>query len=129
MTVGTKIKRIRELFGKTQEEIATKLNITHQAYSRLERGETSIDTDRLEQIAQVLGISVEDIYRFDEKKLVISGNTNNGEAKENSLHFTLTINEECNIKLVNSLEKTIQQQKDEIDFLRNQVQELTKRIK
>jgi len=59
---------------------------------------------------------VENIYKFDEKKLVVSGNTNHGEVKENAFPFNLTINEEQNVKFVASLEKIIQQQKKEIDF-------------
>jgi transcriptional regulator with XRE-family HTH domain len=86
---GAKIKRIREMKGKTQEEIAEKLNLTAQAYGRMERGETSINTERLGKIAEALDVSVEDIYRFDDRKFMISGN-NNGEANEN-VQFNLNI--------------------------------------
>lgn len=125
--VSSKIKRIRELFGKTQEEIAEKLNITPQAYSRMERGESSISVERMEDIAKALGVSVEDIYKFDEKKMVISGNTNHGEAHDNALHFNLTIHEHDCSKAIEILEKTIEKQQEEIVFLRHQLECLTKR--
>jgi transcriptional regulator with XRE-family HTH domain len=71
---GSKIKRIREMLNKTQEEIAEQLSLTAQAYGRMERGETSITTDRLEKIATALGVSVDEIMRFDGSKFLISGN-------------------------------------------------------
>jgi transcriptional regulator with XRE-family HTH domain len=120
---GSKIKRIREMLGKTQEEVAEKLNLTAQAYSRMERGETSVSMKRLEEIAEVFEMKVEDIYRFDEKKVVISNNTNHGEAKENSVQFHLTINESD--KAIEILEKTIAAQQEEIKHLRKQVEKLT----
>ncbi len=52
--IGTKIKRIREMRGITQEEIAEELNLTAQAYGRMERGETSISAERLGKIAEKL---------------------------------------------------------------------------
>ncbi len=71
MINGNKIKRIREIKGLTQEDIAKKLNLTHQAYSRMERGETSISIERIAKIAEILDVTVDDIYRMDEKKVLI----------------------------------------------------------
>jgi transcriptional regulator with XRE-family HTH domain len=92
--IGSKIRRIREMMGKTQNEIAKEINMTHQAYSRMERGESSISTNKLEQIAEALGVLVEDIYKFEDGNITISNNNNHGEAKENAfqLHFTVNKN-------------------------------------
>jgi transcriptional regulator with XRE-family HTH domain len=121
---GSKIKRIREMLGKTQEEVAEKLNLTAQAYSRMERGETSVSMERLAQIAAAFEMKVEDIYRFDEKKVIITGNNNNhGEAKENAFQLHLTINDSD--KAIEILEKTIAAQQEEIKHLRKQVEKLT----
>jgi transcriptional regulator with XRE-family HTH domain len=121
---GHKLKKIREMMGKTQSEMAYNLSITPQAYSRMERGKTNIGTDRLEKIAESLELSVEDMYKFDEKKYTISGNTNKGEAKENAMQFHLTINE--GDKTISVLQKTIDNQQKEIEFLRTQMDNLTK---
>jgi len=123
---GSKIKRIREIVGKTQDEIAKKLNITTQAYSRIERGKTSIEMNRLNKIAEAFGMTIEEILKFDDKKFLISGNnTNNGEANENALQFHLTINEAPNNeKVIEMLEKIIEQQKEEIQYLRKQLENL-----
>jgi transcriptional regulator with XRE-family HTH domain len=120
---GTKIKRIREMLGKTQEEIAEKLSLTAQAYGRMERGETSISTERMVKIADALGVNPEEIMRFDENKFVISGNSNNGEANENGVQFNLNIYESD--MAVEALKETIKNQQEQIKFLQNQVEKLT----
>lgn len=120
---GTKIKRIREMLGKTQEEIAEKLNLTAQAYGRMERGETSINTERLEKIAGALGVSVDEILRFDGSKFLISGNSNNGEANESPLLFNLNIYESD--KALELLKETISNQQEEIKYLHKQIEKLT----
>jgi transcriptional regulator with XRE-family HTH domain len=120
---GAKIKRIREMKGKTQEEIAEKLSLTAQAYGRMERGETSINTERLGKIAEALDVSVEDIYRFDDRKFMISGNSNNGEANENGVQFNLNIYESD--KAIDILKETIVNQQEEIKYLHKQLEKLT----
>jgi transcriptional regulator with XRE-family HTH domain len=120
---GTKIKRIREMLGKTQEEIAEKLNLTAQAYGRMERGETSINTERLEKIAGALSVSVDEILRFDGSKFLISGNSNNGEANESALQFNLNIYESD--KALEVLKETIRNQQEEIKYLHKQIEKLT----
>ena len=119
---GFRIRRMREMIGKTQEEVAKELNLTHQAYSRMERGETGISAERLEKLANALGIKVEDFYA-DDKKVVITHNTNHGEAKENSVQVHLTINE--NEKTLEILQQRIAAQDQEISYLRKQLEKLT----
>ena len=121
--IGTKIKRIREMRGITQEEIAEELNLTAQAYGRMERGETSISAERLGKIAEKLGVNTDEIMRYDENKYVISGNSNNGEANENGVQFNLNIYESD--IAVEALKETIKNQQEQIKFLQHQVEKLT----
>jgi transcriptional regulator with XRE-family HTH domain len=121
--IGTKIKRIREMRGITQEEIAEELNLTAQAYGRMERGETSISAERLGKIAEKLGVNNDEIMRYDETKYVISGNSNNGEANENGVQFNLNIYESD--IAVEALKETIKNQQEQIKFLQHQVEKLT----
>ncbi len=60
-TLGTKIKKIRELRNLTQDHMADKLGISQSAYSKLETDETTISQERLVQIAKALDITVQDI--------------------------------------------------------------------
>jgi transcriptional regulator with XRE-family HTH domain len=121
--IGTKIKRIREMRGITQEEIAEELNLTAQAYGRMERGETSISAERLGKIAEKLGVNTDEIMRYDENKFIISGNSNNGEASESNLQFNLNIYERD--QTIEVLKDTITNQQEQIKFLQNQVEKLT----
>jgi transcriptional regulator with XRE-family HTH domain len=121
--IGTKIKRIREMRGITQEEIAEELNLTAQAYGRMERGETSISAERLGKIAEKLGVNTDEIMRYDENKFIISGNSNNGEASESNLQFNLNIYERD--QTIEVLKDTITNQQEQIKFLQIQVEKLT----
>jgi transcriptional regulator with XRE-family HTH domain len=61
-SVGEKIRRIRESKGFSRERVADELNITHGAYSKIERGESDPNTQRLEQIAKILKVSIIDFF-------------------------------------------------------------------
>lgn len=67
VTLGEKIRKIRELKNFKQEHMADQLGISVNSYGKLERGETEIGYERLEQIAKALDVSVQDILSFDEK--------------------------------------------------------------
>lgn len=64
--LGRKISRIREFKGIKQETLAIELGITQQAVSKLEQSE-KIDEDKLLQIAQILGVTVDAIKNFSEE--------------------------------------------------------------
>ena len=61
-----KLKEIRESKGLSTYQVAEKMNITQSSYSRLERGSTRIDLERLELFAEVLGMSVIDVLAYPE---------------------------------------------------------------
>ena len=67
MLLGHKIKKLRELKNLTQEFMATELGLNQSAYSKLESGATEISYSKLEKVATVLGVSTEDIAKFDEQ--------------------------------------------------------------
>ncbi|MFB9109475.1 helix-turn-helix transcriptional regulator [Flavobacterium gyeonganense] len=66
MTAGIKenIKNIRELKNYTQEYMAERLNISQAAYSKIEKGKTEITLLKLQEIATVFEITIEDILQF-----------------------------------------------------------------
>lgn len=70
-----KIKRLREYRNLTQQYIADKLDISQNAYSKIENGTTKIRLDRLEQIAKVLDVPVESIISGEKQVLNIENNT------------------------------------------------------
>ena len=73
--IGRKIGRIRELRGMKQEALAIELGISQQSVSLLEQSEV-IEEEKLEQVAQALGVTSEAIKNFsDEAVFNIIGNT------------------------------------------------------
>lgn len=64
--IAVKIRVIRRNREYSQEYMAILLNISQNAYSRLENGKTPITIDRLYQICSILGINPRDLLENDE---------------------------------------------------------------
>jgi len=56
--VASNIRKVREYRNYTQEYLAAKLNISQNAYSKIELGYTKITVERLFQIAYVLEVDI-----------------------------------------------------------------------
>lgn len=74
---GRNIKRFRDILGMKQETLAAKLEMTQQAFSKLEQKE-EIDEKTLSKVAEALHIPVEAIKNMtDENVFNIIANTFN----------------------------------------------------
>ena len=69
MNINEKIRRIRESKEWPQEQMAEKLNMSLNGYAKIERGESKIYLDKLEQIAQVFDIDVVELMQSDGKNI------------------------------------------------------------
>lgn len=88
--IGRKISRIRELRGMKQQTLAMELGVSQQSVSLLEQSET-IEDEKLEQVAKVLGVTPEAIKNFsDETVFNIIGNTYHDQSS--SLNYNCTFN-------------------------------------
>ena len=65
--VGEKIRGIRTLKGLSQENLAEMLGLSLPAYADVERGKKDVTIKRLEQIAEKLGVSLNDILSFGDR--------------------------------------------------------------
>jgi transcriptional regulator with XRE-family HTH domain len=79
--IGIKIKNIRELRNYTQEFMAKSLKMTQAGYSKIECGDTDVNYSKLEEIAKVLGVSLEELVSFDQRSFFnhlsnVKGNNN-----------------------------------------------------
>ena len=61
-----KIRMLREGIGFTQEYVANKLNITQQAYSKLEKNPDTATLERLRKLSEILGVNVNSIVGDDD---------------------------------------------------------------
>ncbi len=67
MHTGAKIRGIRLLKNLSQENMAEMLDMSILAYGNIERGKTNVSEERLQQIAEKLGVSTDDILNFGDK--------------------------------------------------------------
>lgn len=88
MKTNNKIKQIREQKNLSQEQIAERLQMSPSGYAKIERGETRLHLDKLQQIAQVFNIDVFDLMPNDTKNIIVNINEN-GE-KSNHINYATT---------------------------------------
>lgn len=62
--LGEQIRNIRKACGLTQEQLAELLEIDQKQVSCIERGINTPSMDRLQKIAEVLDVSVRDLFDF-----------------------------------------------------------------
>lgn len=75
MDIGKRIKALRIKNGLTLEELASRCELTKGFLSQLENNLTSLSIATLEDITEVLGISLEDFFK-EEKEAKICFNEN-----------------------------------------------------
>lgn len=61
MTLGQRIVQYRKALGLSQEELADRVGVSRQAVSKWELDETQPDTDNIIRLAQVLGVSTDEL--------------------------------------------------------------------
>lgn len=54
--VGNRIRKLREFRNFTQEYMALRLGLSVTAYGNIERGETTVSLDRIQDIARILEV-------------------------------------------------------------------------
>jgi transcriptional regulator with XRE-family HTH domain len=60
--VGTRVRMRRMLLGMSQERLGEALKITFQQVQKYEKGTNRISASRLQQIANVLGVTIDFFY-------------------------------------------------------------------
>jgi transcriptional regulator with XRE-family HTH domain len=63
ITLGDKIKKIREERGLSQKEVASSVDIDRGQYSRIETNKVEPTLSTLEKVAKAFGIDVEDFFK------------------------------------------------------------------
>ena len=106
----TKIKQIRELKNLTQDYVASQLQLTTRAYSKIESGETQLTINRLNEISTILEIEPLEVLGFDDKQVF-----NNCKQEGNIGINHINIPD----KLIQQYEKTIQVLEDEVMLLKS----------
>lgn len=121
--IGRSIRKIRELKNFTQEQVAEQLGMTPSGYSRIERAEVGVSLEKLQRIADILGVKMSDITSFDDS--VFFNNYGHAEGQSFSFHRDDTAWE----KLEEQFRERILAMQAEIDYLRKQNEILLKNLK
>jgi len=80
MKIGHKIRKIREMKGLSQENVAEALIMSPNGYAKIERNEVDVNFEKIEKIALFFEMKPEDLVAFDEKTVL------------NFLHNNQTVN-------------------------------------
>ena len=64
-SMGSRIARLRKDKGMTQSELADALGVTQPVVSDYENGVIGLDSARIVQLAQILGVSADEILGLD----------------------------------------------------------------
>lgn len=112
ISISDNIRIIRENLGYSQDYIATKLDITQQAYSSIEKNPEKATLKRLKEIAAILQINFVTLLGEDETYIQHNFNQQGGNAAT-QMNVTTSNNEkDIFVRFINEL-------KEEIVFLRD----------
>ena len=118
MNLNQKIRTIREQNAWSQEDMATKMNMSVNGYAKIERGETKLRLDKLEQIAQIFNLDIVELLSSDQQNIfLISEHSNlssNYYGKSSSNDFVI---EKLNL-IISHKDELLQKQSDEIASLK-----------
>ncbi len=117
MTVQEKIRSLRELNNWTQEEMAERMNLSQNGYARIERGESKLNLDKLQKIANIFQIDVTELINTDKGiiNFFIENNAHSPTHANGSHCYNSDSNQEIEkLKLTLSHKDEIIQQKDEL---------------
>ncbi|MPW50470.1 XRE family transcriptional regulator [Moraxella catarrhalis] len=116
-----KICFIREKQNLTQEQMANELGLSTNGYANLERSETRLSVDRLEQIANIFGVDITELMTSDENNTIMvyhSTSTSNLNIFSNASESMLEA-EIARLQLIIShKDELLEQQKREIETIK-----------
>ncbi|KAF2332392.1 helix-turn-helix domain-containing protein [Flavobacterium ginsenosidimutans] len=116
--IGRNISRIRELRGMKQEALAIAIGMSQQTISNIEGSET-LDDEKLNVIAEALGVSADSIKSFSDEGVVNYFNNVYDNAITDSIVNANAL--ECTFnpidKIVELYERLVQAEKDKVEYL------------
>ena len=69
ISLGTKVRKLRQALGLTQEELAEKAGLSPKHLGELERGRANPTLSNLEALAEALSMSLVDLFDLEEARL------------------------------------------------------------
>lgn len=126
ISIGTMVRKLREVKGMSQQDLAKSTGLTQQYISKLESDNADPTYSTLQQLATGLGMSVSTMMGMIEKPVEIKlENSQNSQAGYINGDFTLTVqstlpNEERELykSTINNLQEIVDTQREAIVLLK-----------
>jgi len=129
MKVHEKIRFMREERNWSQDEMAAKLNMSLNGYSKIERGESKVHIPKLEQIAETLEMDAIELMALGEKCFYYNVNGNNGNTGYNIIGSAELTFENQKLQLLLEIkDKELALQQREITLLQQKIADQQKII-
>lgn len=128
--IHNKIKKLREQSGLTQQEIADKLNVHLKTWQKIENGITKLDIERLQQIAEILETTIEDLINVEDSVYINAIKDNDVGFNNSSVTINHKSEEEKNLyeRLIAEKDKVIADKSGEILELKDEVKYLKEKV-
>ena len=116
MTIGYKIRKLRENKSYTQQYMAEQLGISQKAYSKIESDSIKPSEDKLVKIAELMEVELNSLKNFDLDRVTFKDNSNmnGGWTFSGDIHVTTT---DALEKLIQAKDEIIKLQADKIKLL------------
>lgn len=102
------IKRFRELRSITREAMAADLGMSLSGYSKLERGEVEITLSKVQTIAQLLKVTLEQLLNFDASQIFNVSNNQQVQGLGSSADVINFYGDDYKERYIKMLEKEIE---------------------
>lgn len=112
LNLGNKIRMLREIKGISQENLAGALNLSQQAYRKIEDGSTKLTIDRAAAISKELEIELDTLLNFHPSN-VLYKTTNSNIINTNNYYLS---------------EKLIENYENQITYLKTEIERLNKKL-
>ena len=128
--IHNKIKRLREQNELTQQDMADKLNMHLKTWQKIEHGITKLDIERLQQIAEILETSVEELINVEDSVYINSIKDNDVGFNNSAVTINHNSEEEKKLyeRLISEKDKIIFDKNNEIDSLKEDTKYLKEKI-
>lgn len=115
-----RIKLLREEHHLSQEQLAEKMGISSNSYGKLERGETKLTLEKLEQIANIFDMDIVELINNEDRisySVTHYGSGTNAFNVEYSERELLAENEKLSL-IITHKDELLKQQQQEITLLK-----------
>lgn len=116
MELHEKIRVMREVKQWTQEEMADKLNMSPNGYSKIERGISKLNLEKLEKIAAIFNVDIVELIAKNDQSLfwIIGDNTNNNSSNYVGANEAVVAENEKLKTIIEHKDELLAKQNDEI---------------